>query len=66
LERVLEAWLDTPDPELDGRTPRSIITHERARLPEAMSGHDAVIDPDCPCCQMMAEMSGPGFWGNPR
>jgi len=62
LERVLEAWLDTPDPELDGRTPRSIITHERARLPEAMSGHDAVIDPDCPCCQMMAEMSGPGFW----
>jgi len=62
LERVLEAWLDTPDPELDGRTPRSIITRERTRLPEAMSGHDAVIDPDCPCCQMMAEMSGPGFW----
>jgi hypothetical protein len=62
LESVLEAWLDTPDPELDGRTPRSIITRERARLPEAMSGHDAMIDPDCPCCQMMAEMSGPAFW----
>jgi len=62
LESVLEDWLDTPDPELDGRTPRSIIDRERARLPEVMSGHDAMIDPDCPCCQMMAEMSGPGFW----
>ncbi len=62
LESVLEALLDTPDPELDGRTPRSIITRERARLPEAMSGHDAMIDPDCPCCQMMDEMCGPGFW----
>jgi len=62
LESVLETLLDTPDPELDGRTPRSIITRERARLPEAMSGHDAMIDPDCPCCQMMDEMCGPGFW----
>ncbi len=62
LESVREAWLDTPDPEFDGRTPRSIITRERARLPEAMSGDEALIDPDCPCCQMMDEMCGPGFW----
>jgi hypothetical protein len=30
---------DKPDPELHGRTPRSIIARERARLPEGMSGH---------------------------
>ena len=35
LESVREAWLDTPDPECHGRTPRSIIARERARLPEA-------------------------------
>jgi len=62
LERVREAWLDAPDPECHGRTPRAIIDRERARLPESMSGHDAMIDPDCPCCQMMDEMSGPWFW----
>ena len=62
LEGVREAWLDTPDPEFHGRTPRSIIDRERARLPEGVSGHDAMVDPDCPCCQMMAEMPGPTFW----
>jgi hypothetical protein len=62
LESVRDQWLDTPDPECHGRTPRSIIDRERARLPEAMSGHDAVIDPDCPCCQMVADMPGPMFW----
>lgn len=62
LESVREAWLDAPDPECHGRTPRSIITRERARLPEGMSGHDAMIDPDCPCCQMMGELPGPCFW----
>ena len=62
LERVRDEWLDAPDPEFHGRTPRSIIGRERARLPEAVSGHDAMVDPDCPCCQMMDEMSGPFFW----
>ncbi len=62
LGSVREAWLDMPDPEFHGRTPRSIISRERARLPEAVSGKDAVIDPDCPCCQMMAELPGPTFW----
>jgi hypothetical protein len=62
LESVREAWLDAPDPECHGRTPRSIIDRERARLPEGMSGHDAMIDPDCPCCQMMSELPGPAFW----
>jgi hypothetical protein len=62
LERVREAWLDAPDPEFHGRTPRSIIDRERARLPEGISGHDAVVDPDCPCCQMMSDLPGPTFW----
>lgn len=62
LESVREAWLDRPDPEFHGRTPRSIIARERARLPEGMSSHEAMIDPDCPCCQMMGELSGPTFW----
>jgi hypothetical protein len=62
LERVRDEWLETPNPEFDGRTPRSVIDRERARLPEGMSGRDAIIDPDCPCCQMLADMPGPMFW----
>lgn len=62
LQSIREAWLDAPDPECHGRTPRSIINRERARLPEGMSGHDAMIDLDCPSCQMMSEMPGPVFW----
>lgn len=62
LERVRDAWLDTPNSDTRGRTPRSIIDRERLRLPETMSGKDAMVDLDCPCCQMMGEMSGPWFW----
>jgi hypothetical protein len=62
LERFRDAWLDGPDLEHHGRTPRSIIDHERARLPEGVSGREAMVDPDCPCCQMMADMPGPSFW----
>jgi hypothetical protein len=62
LESIREAWLDTPDLECHGRTPRAIITRERRRIPEAVSGHEAMVDPDCPCCQMMADMPGPMFW----
>jgi hypothetical protein len=62
LESVRDLWLDSPDSECHGRTPRSIIDRERARLPEGMSGHDAMVDADCPCCQMLADMPGPTFW----
>jgi len=62
LGKVRDEWLETPDPECHGRTPRSIIDRERARLPEGMSGHEAMIDCDCPCCQMLADMPGPTFW----
>lgn len=63
LEVEREAWLDTPNPEFRMRTPRSIIHRERVRLPEAMTRHEAIVDPDCPCCQMQADMPGPVFWG---
>ena len=62
LEYVREELLDSPDREFDGRTPRSIIDRERTRLPEHVTAADAIVDPDCPCCQMMGELSGPTFW----
>lgn len=62
LEQVRDEWLDSPDPELHGMTPRQIIDHERSRLPEGMSGHDAIVDHNCPTCQFMAELPGPTFW----
>lgn len=62
LETVCQSWLDTPDPDLHMRTPRSVIHRERSRVPETVSGRDAMVDPDCPCCQMMADMPGPCFW----
>jgi hypothetical protein len=63
LEQVRDEWLDSPDPEFHGRTPRSIVHNERIRRPEAMSGHEAMVDADCPCCQLVADMPGPVFWG---
>jgi hypothetical protein len=62
LERQRDGWLGTPAPEYHGLSPREIIDHERARLPEGMSGHEAMIDPDCPLCEMMADLPGPVFW----
>jgi hypothetical protein len=62
LAAALDAWLDGPNDEYHGRTPRSIIDRERARLPEAVGAAD-IIDHDCPLCQMMAdELHGPTFW----
>jgi hypothetical protein len=63
LAQVRDVWLDTPDPEYHGRTPRSIIDRERRRLPEGLAPGEAIIDHDCPLCQMMADgQSGPVFW----
>ena len=31
-------------------------------MPEAMSGAEAMIDHDCPLCQMMADSPSPMFW----
>ncbi len=63
LEMLRDQWLETSDwMDLHGRTPASVIARERARLPEGMTGAEAVIDHDCPLCQMMADMPGPVFW----
>ncbi len=65
LEQVQHEWLTTPDFEdLGGRLPADVIDLERMRIPMAVSGDEAVIDPDCPLCQMLAEDSqfGPTFW----
>lgn len=62
LAQMREAWLDEPYSETTGRSARSIIERERSGLPEGMTGAEAVIDDDCPLCQMQAELPGPAFW----
>lgn len=37
LEAWRDAWIDAPDRECHGRSPRTVIDHERARLPEGLS-----------------------------
>lgn len=58
-----EAWLDWANPEFSGHKARSIIDNERRRMPEGGDPHDHIVDADCPCCQMMAELPGVSFWG---
>lgn len=60
LLQIGNQWLDAPWDEDPMRTPRGIINLERRRLPNGGEFHP--IDPDCPCCQALAEMSGIGFW----
>jgi len=60
LRRIGEQWLDAPWDEDPMRTPRGIINLERRRQPNGGQFHP--IDPDCPCCQALAAMSGIGFW----
>ena len=63
LEALRDEWLNTPEyMDLHGRTPASVIERERQRMPEAMTGAEAVVDHDCPMCQMMADLPGPMFW----
>jgi hypothetical protein len=60
---VRDEWLNSRDVEdLHGKPPVAVIEHERVRLPEGMSGADAVIDHDCPLCQMMVDSPAPMFW----
>jgi hypothetical protein len=60
LLQVGNQWLDASWDEDPMRTPRGIINLERRRLPNGGRFHP--IDPDCPCCQALAEMPGIGFW----
>ena len=60
LFQVGEQWLDAPWEDDFRRTPRGIIHRERCRLPNG--GSFEPIDPDCPCCQALADMPGVSFW----
>jgi hypothetical protein len=63
LEQAKQDWLNSPDLEdFSGSTPALVVENERRRIPWAVSGKDAIVDDDCPLCQMMAESMGPGFW----
>jgi hypothetical protein len=63
LEQLREAWLDTPEGEYFGRTPRAVMENERRRRPEIATKEELIHDPDCPCCQMAADLPGLAFWG---
>jgi hypothetical protein len=60
LEGVREVWLDSPH---GGSPPsaRSLILHERARLPEVSSEQDWTKDHNCPFCRAQREIAEPTF-----
>jgi hypothetical protein len=64
LGKVQTQWLDSPQNEyLSEQSASEVIEHERMRIPEADTGHSAMVDDDCPLCQMMADGDfGPMFW----
>jgi hypothetical protein len=62
LERLGAEWIEQPQSDFGGKTPANIIEWERRRLPVAMSGAQAMVDPDCFTCEMMATDLGPYFW----
>ena len=62
LAQRRDQWLDSPAEDFGNRVPRKLIHNERIRLPESWSGKDAMIDPDCPLCQLQADSARPGFW----
>jgi hypothetical protein len=63
LELMKSTWLETPSSDCQGKVPWLIIDWERRRIPLAMSGREAMVDPDCPVCQAMAEdFETPVFW----
>lgn len=62
LAQMREHWLDEPYSETTGASARSIVAKERSGLPEGLTGAQAIIDDDCPLCQMQAELPGTTFW----
>lgn len=67
LEQIKTDWLESPQPDLDGRVPAIIIENERKRLPQALRPLDMIIDDDCPMCRMFGDETSPlgmgvGFW----
>jgi hypothetical protein len=63
LEEIKTAWLETPNDDCQGKSPALVIEWERRRIPMAMSGKEAMVDPDCPVCRAMAaDFNSPMFW----
>jgi hypothetical protein len=67
LDQIKTDWLESPQPDLDGRIPAILIDNERMRLPQALRPRDMIIDEDCPTCQMFGDETSPlgmgvGFW----
>lgn len=62
LAALAEAWLDEPDGELLGQTPRGVIERERSRLPIAVPAHHLPLEPDCPICEALARAGRISFW----
>jgi hypothetical protein len=62
LEQATQDWLNSPNVEdFTGTTPALVIENERRRIPWVVSGKEAMVDDDCPLCQMLAESAGPVF-----
>lgn len=62
LEWLKDDWLQAPNDDFHGLSPFHIIEQERQRLPITLSPGAAIIDDDCPLCQMAGEEFGPMFW----
>jgi hypothetical protein len=67
LDQLKTDWLESPQPDLDGRIPAVLIDNERKRLPQAMRPREMIVDDDCPMCQMFGDETSPlgmgvGFW----
>ena len=64
LRQSQQKWFDAPCEGFMTRvTPAEIIGKERQRIPYAVTGKAAMIDCNCPMCQMMADDMGPMFCG---
>ncbi len=63
LRKSQQEWLHAPiEDSMSRETPAKVIDLERRRVPLAMQGEAAMIDCDCPMCQMMATPDfGPMF-----
>jgi hypothetical protein len=63
LRQSRAEWFEAPcEDSMSLVTPGKLIALERERIPYAVSGDHAMIDCECPLCQMMAEPDfGPTF-----
>lgn len=62
LEQLAQEWLAIPKEDYHNHSPAELVDKERRREPLVLSGSAAVVDHDCPLCQMMADDMGPCFW----